>query len=77
LGEGGEGGEGGEEEGTAGAFGSEGGGAEKKGGLRGERWWRRAGWYGVDVVDVGVRCVKGKGEMRQKLSQILIKVCDI
>ena len=47
----------------------EGVGAGKKGGLRGERWWRRAGRCGVDVVEVGVRCVKGKGEMRHKFSQ--------
>jgi hypothetical protein len=58
-----------EEEGTredhkAGPCGSEVGGAGKEGGVRDERWWRRAGRCGVNVVDLGVRCVKGKGEMR-------------
>jgi hypothetical protein len=48
----------------AGPCGSEVGGAGKEGGVRDERWWRRAGRCGVKVVDLGVRCVKGKGEMR-------------
>ena len=36
--------------------------------------WRQGGWADVDVVDVGVRCVKGKGEMRHSFSKVLISV---
>ncbi len=55
--------------GAAGACGSEDCGTGKKGGVGGKRWWRQEGLADVDVVDVGVRCVKGKGEMRHSFSK--------